>query len=153
MKKAEEYLVSQNQVQNPTGEQAPQQQPSLKEAGKKAQIPMVYVVFGPAELIEVNGDPKYTTGLEYVINTNGNIFRLDGQYYILISGRWFKGPSFDGPWTFEDGKTLPSDFAKIPTDNPKASMLASVRARPRPKKRLLPTQSRRPRPSLAPRPS
>ena len=135
MKKAEEYLVSQNQVQNPTGEQAPQQQPSLKEAGKKAQIPMVYVVFGPAELIEVNGDPKYTTGLEYVINTNGNIFRLDGQYYILISGRWFKGPSFDGPWTFEDGKTLPSDFAKIPTDNPKASMLASVRARPRPKKR------------------
>src|SRR5215471_13504082 len=68
MKKAEEYLVSQNQVQNPTGEQTPQQQQSLKAAGKKAQIRVVYAVFGPAELIEVNGDPKYnpipTTGLE-----------------------------------------------------------------------------------------
>ncbi|HEX8894505.1 MAG TPA: hypothetical protein VF783_14335 [Terriglobales bacterium] len=132
MKKAEEYLVNQNQVQNPTGEETSlqQQQPSLKEAGKKAQIPMVYVVFGPAELIEVDGEPKYnpipTTGLEYVVNTNGNIFRLDGQYYILISGRWFKGPSFDGPWTFEDGKALPPDFARIPTDNPKATVLASV---------------------------
>lgn len=132
MKKAEEYLVSQNQVQNPTGEEASQQQQqaSLKEAGKKAQIPMVYVVFGPAELIEVDGEPKYspipTTGLEYVVNTNGNIFRLGGQYYILISGRWFKGPSFDGPWTFEDGKALPPDLARIPTDNPKATVLASV---------------------------
>ena len=126
MKKAEEYLVSQNQVQNPTGEETPQrqQQPSLKEAGKKAQIPMVYVVFGPAELIEVDGEPKYnpipTTGLEYVVNTNGNIFRLDGQYYILISGRWFKGPSVDGPWTFEDGKAIPPDIAKIPTGDRKS---------------------------------
>jgi len=143
MKKAEEHLVSQNQVQNPTGEETPQrpQQPSLKEAGKKAQIPMVYVVFGPAELIEVDGEPKYnpipTTGLEYVVNTNGNIFRLDGQYYILISGRWFKGPSVDGPWTFEDGKALPPDFAKIPTDNPKAIVLSSVPGTPESKEALI----------------
>jgi hypothetical protein len=144
MKKAEEYLVSQNQAQNPTGEQTPeqqQQQPSLKEAGKKAEIPTVYIVFGPAELIEVNGEPKYnpipTTGLEYVINTNGNIFRLDGQYYILISGRWFKGPSFDGPWTFEDGKALPPDFAKMPTDSPKATVLASVPGTPESKEALI----------------
>ena len=144
MKKAEEYLVTQNQVQNPTGEQTrqqQQQQPSLKEAGKKAEIPMVYVVFGPAELIEVNGEPKYnpipTTGLEYVINTNGNIFRLDGQYYILISGRWFKGPSLDGTWTFEDGKALPPDFARIPTDNPKATVLASVPGTPESKEALI----------------
>src|SRR5215469_2361046 len=51
MKKAEEFLVNQNLAQNPEGEKPPQQQqPSLKEAGKKAQIPVVYVVFGPAEL-------------------------------------------------------------------------------------------------------
>ena len=140
MKKAEEYLVSQNQVQNPEGEQATQQ-PSLKEAGKKAEIPVVYVVFGPAELIETKGEPKYNpipgTGLEYAINTNGNIFRLDGQYYILISGRWFKGASLDGPWTFEDGKDLPPDFAKIPTDNPKATVLASVPGTPEAKEALI----------------
>ena len=70
-------------------------QPSLKEAGKKAEIPVVYVEFGPAELIETKGDPVYKaipgTGLEYAENTNGNIFRLGAQYYILISGRWFRG--------------------------------------------------------------
>ena len=36
--------------------------------------------FGPAELIETKGEPDYKaipgTGLEYVQNTNGNIFRL-----------------------------------------------------------------------------
>ena len=46
MKKAEEFIVSQNQGQNPEGEQT-KQQPSLKETGKKAEIPEVYVVFGP----------------------------------------------------------------------------------------------------------
>src|SRR5262252_5693657 len=143
MKKAEEYLVNQNLAQNPEGEKPPQQQqqPSLKEAGKKAQIPVVHVVFGPAELIEVNGDPKYNpisgTGLQYVINTNGNIFQLDGQYYILISGRWFKGASLDGPWTFVDAKNMPADFAKIPKDNPKATVLASVPGTPESKDALI----------------
>ena len=140
MKKAEEFLVSQNLAQNPEGEQA-KQQPSLKEAGKKAEIPVVYVVYGPAELIETKGEPTYNpipgTGLEYVVNTNGNIFRLDGQYYILISGRWFKGPSLDGPWTFEDGKELPPEFARIPITNPKATVLASVPATPQAKEALI----------------
>ncbi len=140
MKKAEEFLVSQNLAQNPDPEQA-KQQPSLKEAGKKAEIPVVYVVYGPAELIETKGEPQYNpisgTGLEYVINTNGTIFRLDGQYYILISGRWFKGASLDGPWSFEDGKDLPSDFARIPLDNSKATVLASVPATPQAKEALI----------------
>ena len=140
MKKAEEFLVSQNLAQNPDPEQA-KQQPSLKEAGKKAEIPVVYVVYGPAELIETTGEPKYNpipgSGLEYAINTNGNIFRLDGQYYILISGRWFKGASLDGPWIFEDGKDLPPDFAKIPLDNPKSTVLASVPGTPQSKEALI----------------
>jgi hypothetical protein len=129
MKKAEEYIVSQNQAQNPEGEQI-KEQPSLKESGKKAAIPAVYVVYGPAELIETKGEPEYHlipgTGLQYVVNTTGNIFRLSGEHYILISGRWFKGATLDGPWTFVAAADMPSDFAKIPTDNPKASVLASV---------------------------
>jgi hypothetical protein len=140
MKKAEEFLVSQNLAQNPDPEQA-KQQPSLKEAGKKAAIPVVYVVNGPAELIEAKGDPQYSpipgTDLEYVTNTNGNIFRLDGQYYILISGRWFKGATPDGPWTFEDGNALPPYFAKIPLDNPKSTVLASVPGTPQAKEALI----------------
>ena len=129
MKTAEEFIVSQNQVQNPEGEGI-KDQPSLKEAGKKAEIPTVYVVYEPAELIETKGAPKYTviagTGLEYVANTTGSIFRLGGEYYILISGRWFKGASLDGPWSFVSVTEMPTDFARIPTDDPKATVLASV---------------------------
>ena len=116
-------------------------QPSLKEAGKKAEIPVVYVEFGPAELIETKGDPAYNaipgTALEYVQNTNGNIFRLDTQYYILISGRWFSGASLQGPWTFVAGTNLPPDFAKIPLDNPKSTVLASVPGTPQAKEALI----------------
>jgi hypothetical protein len=129
MKKAEEFIVSQNQAQNPEGQQT-KQQPSLKESGKKAEIPMVHVVFGPAELIEIKGEPRYNsivgTGLEYVSNTTGNIFLLNSEYYLLISGRWFKGATLDGPWTFVSAQQMPPDFAKIPTDNPKAGVRASV---------------------------
>ncbi len=140
MKKAEEFIVSQNQLQNPEGEQT-KQQPSLKETGKKAEIPVVYVVFGPAELIETKGEPKYNlipgTSLEYVINTSSNIFRFSAEYYILISGRWFKGATLDGPWTFVNATDMPPDFAKIPKDSPKATVLASVPGTPQSKEALI----------------
>ena len=140
MKKAEEEIVRQNQAQNPEGEQK-KQQPSLKEAGKKAEIPAVYVVYGPAELIEIKGEPQYDaihgTGLEYVANTTGNIFRLSGEYYVLISGRWFKSSTLDGPWAFVSAAEMAPDFAKIPTSNPKATVLASVPGTPQAKEALI----------------
>jgi hypothetical protein len=128
MKKAEEYVVANTPVQNPEAGQP--KQASLKEAGKKAEIPVVYVVFGPAELIETKGEPVYKaiagTILEYAENTNGNLFRLGSEYYVLISGRWFKGASLEGSWSFVGGTEFPPDFAKIPKNNPKATVLASV---------------------------
>ena len=142
MKKAEE-VVRQNEALNPQREQI-KQQPSLKGTGKKAEfaeIPVVYVAFGPTELIEIKGDPKYDhiagTGLEYVSNTNGNIFRLGGEHYILLSGRWFKGATLDGPWIFVTAADMPPDFAKIPRDNPKAIVLASVPGTPEAKEALI----------------
>ncbi len=140
MKKAEEFIVSQHLVQNPEGEQT-KQQPSLKETGKKAEIPVVYVVFEPSELIETKGEPNYNlipgTGLEYVINTSGNIFRFKSEYFILISGRWFKSTTLDGPWTFVNATDMPADFAKIPKDNSKATVLASVPGTPQAKEALI----------------
>jgi hypothetical protein len=142
MKRADE-IVSQNVQQNSESEQI-KQQPWLKETGKKvefAEIPMVHVVFGPAELIETKGEAKYNliagTGLEYVSNTNGNIFRLGGEHYVLISGRWFKGATLDGPWTFVTMADMSQDFAKIPMDNPKVTALASVPGTPQAKEALI----------------
>ena len=140
MKKVEELVVSQSQAQNSSGEQS-KQKPSLKESGKKAEIPEIYVVYGPAELVETNGEPKYDqipgTSLEYVTNTTGNIFRRGGEYWILISGRWFKGATLDGPWTFVSAMDMAPDFAKIPKDSPKAPVLASVSGTPEAKEALI----------------
>jgi hypothetical protein len=140
MKKAEEYIVSQNQAQDPEGEKN-KQQPSLKESGKNGQVPDVYVAYGPAELIETKGEPKFTaiagTGLEFAANTSGNIFRLGTDYYILVSGRWFKSATLEGPWAFVDAQAMPADFAKIPVDSPKSTVLASVPGTPESKEALI----------------
>jgi hypothetical protein len=140
MKKAEETITSRNGAENPGGQQA-SQQPSLKETGKKGEIPVVHVAFGPAELIETKGDPKYEriagTDLEYVSNTNGYIFRLGAEHYILLSGRWFKAATFDGPWTFVTAAAMPPEFHKIPTDSPRAAVLASVPGTPQAKEALI----------------
>jgi hypothetical protein len=106
--------------------------PSLKKA-KEGKIPDVYVSLGPAELIVTEGQPQFERisglDLEYVKNTSANIF-MDAStrdYYILISGRWFRSKSLErGPWEFVDGKHLPQDFSKIPESSPKAGVLASV---------------------------
>ncbi|TDO83054.1 hypothetical protein EV143_102318 [Flavobacterium chryseum] len=85
----------------------------------------------PAELIAVNGAPKFLkipdTQLMYIDNTDNDIFadQKDGQYYVLLSGRWFKSKELTGPWSYAT-TSLPADFAKIPKDSPRANVLASV---------------------------
>ncbi len=93
--------------------------------------PTVFYTNVPAELIATEGAPVYSkipgTRLLYVSNTDNDIFinEADGQYYILLSGRWFRAPKFGGPWAYAGGN-LPDDFAKIPEDSPMAHVLASV---------------------------
>ncbi|MGH9561559.1 MAG: hypothetical protein ACRD3S_08895, partial [Terracidiphilus sp.] len=47
------------------------------------------------------------------------------EYYVLLSGRWFRSKELSGPWTYAGGD-LPADFQKIPDNSPKARVLASV---------------------------
>ena len=140
MKSTEESLAGQDLAENSEGK-GTKTHGELNEADSKTEVPVVYLVFDQAELIETRGDAQYErvpgTGLEYVSNTTGNIFRLNGQYYILISGRWFKAASLGGPWTFVDRNEMPSDFAAIPTDSPKATVLASVPGTPESKEALI----------------
>jgi hypothetical protein len=95
-------------------------------------VPTVYVSTAPTELIQLHGQPDYVaiagTDLLYAQNTSGNVFKslTDQQNYILISGRWYKAPSLNGPWEFVPGNRLPSDFANIPDTSPKENVKASV---------------------------
>jgi hypothetical protein len=99
-------------------------------------VSQVYVSTVPAELIETSGAPNLVsvpnTDLLYVVNSSNAIFFYldDGNYYVLISGRWFKSPSLNGAWTFVPAGSLPGDFLKIPADSEKSNVMMSVPGSP-----------------------
>ena len=86
----------------------------------------------PAELIQTNGNPVFTpidgTQLQYASNTDNDIFinQADQQYYVLLSGRWYKSSSLQGPWVYNASNAMPADFARIPEGSPKDNVLASI---------------------------
>ena len=63
--------------------------------------------------------PIEGTNLLYVKNTTGNVFKSisDQLTYVLVTGRWFSAPGFDGPWVYVTKTMLPADFASIPARN------------------------------------
>jgi len=95
-------------------------------------ISNIIVSIEPAELLQSNGEPNFTsiqrTNLLYVKNSNNDIFMdVDGQqYYVLLSGRWYRSSALDGKWQYMASDKLPADFAKIPEGSPKDNVLASV---------------------------
>ncbi len=96
-----------------------------------AEVPTIFVSTTPAEIIVTDGPPSFVripgTSLQYVSNTGSDLFRdmADQRFYFLVSGRWFAAPGLNGPWSFAT-PTLPPDFARIPANSPRATVLASV---------------------------
>ncbi|MTH96155.1 SH3 domain-containing protein [Roseibium sp. RKSG952] len=95
------------------------------------QAPKVIYSDKPAEMIVFDGQPKLEpvkgTGLEWASNTDSDVFfeKSTSTWYILVSGRWFKSASLEGPWTFTT-PDLPGDFQNIPEDAPYYSVRSSV---------------------------
>jgi hypothetical protein len=95
----------------------------------------IIVATEPTELIVFSGTPKLEpvaggagSELFYATNTSYDLFfdQVQNRYYMLLSGRWYSAPAFSGPWQFIASDTLPAAFAQIPTDSPKANVLAFV---------------------------
>jgi len=92
-----------------------------------------FVSTKPAELILINGKPELkpvaNTQLAWISNTNSDLFfsSKDNYYYYLVSGRWFRTKELNNnaKWEFIT-EHLPDDFKNIPTNNPRASVRASV---------------------------
>ena len=86
----------------------------------------------PAELIQSNGEAKFSSvdnsGLLYVSNSGDDIFMdVDSQnYYVLISGRWYRSKTLSGNWEYAPADKLPADFAKIEEGSSKDHVLASI---------------------------
>ena len=95
---------------------------------RKEDEPTIFVSDRPAELIVTDGQPQHRTigaaGLEYVDDTESDVFRYELEYYYLVSGRWFRASLLRGPWGHV--KELPEVFATIPQDHEKSHVLAAV---------------------------
>ncbi len=95
-------------------------------------ISNIIVSTEPAELLQSNGEPDFTpimqTNLLYVRNSANDIFMdiSSQQYFVLLSGRWYKSTALNGKWNYVASDKLPADFAKIPEGSAKDNVLASV---------------------------
>lgn len=96
------------------------------------EISNIIVTTEPAELLQSTGEPNFTsipqTNLLYVRNSGNDIFMdvASQQYYVLLSGRWYKSSALRGKWAFVPSDKLPADFARIPEGSPKDNVLTSV---------------------------
>lgn len=99
---------------------------------KTGKVPEIIISTEPAELIASDGplqlSPIEGTGLLYASNTQNDLFMeiAAQEYYVLISGRWYRAKSLDGPWAFVSSERLPGDFAKIPPGSARDNVLANV---------------------------
>jgi len=96
----------------------------------------VIVATKPTELIETRGAPVYEpiqgTTVSWVRNTDADVLRDDTsqQTYVLLSGRWFRAASLEGPWTYVAGRDLPAAFRNVPQGHREARVLASIPGTP-----------------------
>lgn len=120
--------------------------PDAPAASGPPPVPVVYVSTLPAELIELDGKPQFApiegTQLLNVTNTSGDLFMdtTSQDYYVLISGRWFRSKSLSGGWAYVSNDRLPADFAKIPEQHPKGDVLVSVGGTPQAKEAVIANQ-------------
>jgi hypothetical protein len=122
-----------------------QEDPDTKKTPSLKTIvsPVIYTATGPADLILIDGTPNWVpiadTMLLYVANTASDVFKNmnDQQTYLLLSGRWFHAPSFDGPWQYVPGESLPPDFANMPDASPKENVKASIPGTPQAQEMLI----------------
>ncbi|MBS7545200.1 carbohydrate-binding family V/XII [Ancylobacter oerskovii] len=124
-----------------------QQAESLLPAdGKKPpQPPAIIVSTAPAELVVTAGAPTMEpvggTSLLRMSNADHAVI-MDpdsNAYYVLVSGRWFRGASLQGPWSFVAGGQLPAQFKSISATDPVANALVAVPGTPQAKEAVIST--------------
>ncbi len=88
-------------------------------------------------MIVFKGQPNLVpvTGTSLLWATNSAIDVLvdttTSDYYVLISGRWYRARGLGGPWTFVASDALPPSFKQIPPKGiPASVVLASVAGTP-----------------------
>jgi len=80
--------------------------------------PKIFAAYDKAILLLVDGEPVRApiekTSLEYVVNTNWNVFfaKDEAKYYLLNERQWLTSTALDGPWKVTS--KLPKAMASLP---------------------------------------
>jgi hypothetical protein len=142
LEKAMKDAIAGGQVDLLEGQGDPDKK-DAKPSLAKGPVPTIHVATSPMELIVTEGDPKFVpiagTALVYAENTTGNLFKhtTENKIYVLLSGRWFRSASMNGPWEFVPFANLPLDFPRIPDDSPKENVKASIPDTPQAKEAVI----------------
>jgi hypothetical protein len=70
--------------------------------------------------VAFQGDPQFTpiekTTVQRAVNTDKDVFLIDGKYYMCYQGVWFVGAAATGPW--EVASSVPQQIYQIPASSP-----------------------------------
>ena len=92
--------------------------------------PPIFVSYGPAILVQVEGQPILAaipeTSLEFVVNANWPLFwdKAQSAFYLFTEIQWLAAPQLGGPWVFT--RTLPKDMSKLVRDPQWAALKKAV---------------------------
>ncbi|HTS91466.1 MAG TPA: hypothetical protein VMG55_05670 [Stellaceae bacterium] len=102
----------------------------------KNDPPKIFVSYGPAILLQSDGQPVWgkvaETSLQFVVNSNWPLFfdTASSSYYLFDDAEWLTTNSPIGPWVYTN--RLPSDMSRIERD-PQWDALKKAKAFPAPK--------------------
>jgi len=99
-----------------------------EEEGLSFEPPPIFHSNAPAILVMTDGEPLLAplpdTKLQYVVNTNWDLFRYkDKEWYLRVDDRWLKNNDLSGDWRYDS--SLPGDFKKLPDDENWAEVKAA----------------------------
>ena len=97
--------------------------------------PRIYTAKEPTELIVTDGPLSLqavqgAAGVQAAVNTESDILKYDGVFYVLLSGRWYAATDMTGPWEHVRPDSLPRAFAQIVPNSVGGDVLAFVPGTP-----------------------
>ena len=105
----------------------------------------ILIATEPTELLVTDGAPTWAPiegmNLLYLDNTDSNAFlELSTQrYYVLLSGRWYRGEGIVGElqWEHVPNDELPEPFGDVPEDSVNGAILSQVAGTPQAREAVL----------------
>ncbi|HXV13965.1 MAG TPA: carbohydrate-binding family V/XII [Candidatus Krumholzibacteria bacterium] len=120
--------------------------PAKAEESKDNREPKIIAATEPTELIVIDGEAQYRPivgdELLYVSNSESDVFMevASQNYFVLLSGRWYRSKSMDGPWQYVQSDALPECFVRIPTNSDKSQVRVFVAGTQEAKEAVLDSQ-------------